>query len=405
MKRNRSSTAPLNVRQWIRIAVAAVILAAFGWLYLFRLESFQRLSPTETAIRHGVGFSDIIHNPLNLGFKLIAFVTTHIFHGEIGIRLAAVFFAALSIALFFLVCRKWHGSLTAAAATILFGTSTWMLATGRFGASYMYLTATAIGLLASVVWLKHSPEKVSAFITFVAACALSLFTPGGVWFVIAMAIVMFKPNLALLRKNASKALPTVITLSVVTLGLLAISFVQHPHLAKEWLGLPTEFPNIATIGKQLVMSVSFLAIRGPVSPEIWLAHTPVLDAAALVFLLLGVILYGRHLDKGRTHLVLALLAPAVLLITLNGASGLAFMVPVAYILVAAGVAYMIHQWIKIFPRNPIAHTLATIVFVVLLGCVVRFHVTRYMVAWHYSPQTTAAYKVSSPGTMPDNLLQ
>ena len=389
-----------------KIAIAAIVLVVFGWLYFFRLGDFISLGPTEQSFAsHASSLGGILHNPLNLGYKLLYGLTTSVTSQAAGNRLASVLAAAACIAIFFFICRRWYALPATAIATVLFAISGWTLQTGRFGAPLMYLTLGILSLVAAACWFKRSQESWPAFATLAIVGTLVSFSPGGIWFAAAVCIVLGKPLLAFLKQSAGKAVPLVIGLGALLAAAIVFSSLNDPSLVRAWLGLPADFPSILQIAKQLVMSVTFMTVRGPVLPEIWLAHTPVLDVASSVFLLLGAVLYARHLTNFRSRLILSLLIPALILVAFNGALALSLVLPVAYILVAGGVAYFIHEWTRVFPRNPIARAGAYALIVILIACVARYHTERYMVAWRYSPETIATYRQDGKDIKPQNLLQ
>ena len=50
----------------------------------------------------------------------------------------------------------------------------------------------------------------------------------------------------------------------------------------------------------------------------------------------------------------AALSSGVVLVGLGGPVGLSILVPLLYVAVATGLAYLLHEWLKVFPNNPLA---------------------------------------------------
>lgn len=405
MKQNRSSVRkapPRDVRRWLRIALAAVIVAAFGCLYLYGLGSLLPAAPVETATQAQSGLAQLTNNPLNLPYKLLLVAALHIGNSPEWLRMPAVIMTAFSVCLCYVICRKWYGTLAATAATVLFATSSWSLQTGRLGAAYAGLTASTLALVAAATWFKTNPNRRTGSF-FAAALATICLVPGGIWLAAAVCTVLTKP-LGKALWSDKRLLMIYGTIGVTTLAVLAQAWIRQPALIAAWLGLPADWPALLVILKQAVMSLTFLVARGPVQPDIWLGHTPILDVASTVLALIGVILYGRNVRNSRSLLLMAFIVPAVLLVALNGVHAMPFLVPTIYLIIGGGLAYVFREWRTVFPRNPLAHGLATLLVVVLVGCIIRFHVTRSFVAWPHSPDTIHAYQ-SRDNAPPNNLIQ
>jgi hypothetical protein len=374
------------------ISIVAAIIA--GSFYAFRLGTVIGAGSGELqTIQQLSSLHGIIDNPLVLPYKLIAFLMLQLpGNPVIQVRLAAVLVALLSVSLFLLLAKRWYGAISGLATTTLFATSGWLLHTGRYGAGYISLVFVVISLMNVVVWLNNTDKSGRALLIFGAVAGLALYVPAGIWFVIAT-IVLCRQALIKHYRQASPHqvfVGSVIALVLVS-GLIA-ALLRDTSLIRQWLGLPAAFPNLIDLAKQAALSVSGFVLRGPSSSEVWLAHTPILDAASSVLLLIGVIFYGRHLRNIRTHLLLTFAAIGIVLTALNGAPALGYLVPTVYLVLGGGLAYYLHQWKKVFPRNPIAEATALTVLGILILCIIGFHGQRYFVAWRYNPNTIQAYR-------------
>jgi hypothetical protein len=177
--------------------------------------------------------------------------------------------------------------------------------------------------------------------------------------------------------------------------VLAFSLIRNTELIRPWLGIPTDLASPLTMLKQWAGSLTYVVARGPDLAGSWLAHTPVLDVASTALLLFGVFLYRKHFKNLRTQLLFVFFIIGSVLVALNGAVALGFIIATAYLVVATGLAYFQHQWFKTFPLNPIARGLAGTLMVLLIACIVIFHTQRYFVAWQRSPATQATFQESS----------
>lgn len=370
------------------------MVAIIAGLYLFNLSGLVPASTSEQqAIAQNSSFSGLLNNPLLLPYKLLAFTLLH-FPGSdlLHVRLASVIITCVSVWLFFIVARRWYGLVAGLWTSVLFAASGWMIQTGRAGTASSLIILTVVGLIAMASWINNSDDDGRILVVFAAVAGLSLFTPAGIWFVLASVLLLYKPLLAHRAAATTNQLAAAAGIFIVLFALLAVSLARDMSLLTQWIGLPNALPGLITIAKQALFSVVYLVLKGPMLPESWLAHTPLLDVASSVFLLFGIIFYARHLKKARTLLLLSFAGIGVVLVALSGATALHYLVPVAYLTAGGGVAYVLYQWNKVFPHNPIARTVSTILAVLLLVCIVSFHTQRYFIAWRHSPNTVEAYR-------------
>jgi hypothetical protein len=224
------------------------------------------------------------------------------------------------------------------------------------------------------------------------ASGLALFTPGATWFLIATYVLIWRA----IAKHIARARLWEKTLSIIVLLyfviLLFYTFFHSPQLYKAWLDLPSVWPTPLTMLKQWLDSVVFLFVRGPSDPGLWLAHVPILDIFTALMSLIGAYFYAAHYKNLRSHVLAVFLILGSLLVALNGAIGMNYIVPVVYLLAGTGLTYFLRQWLTVFPRNPLARGLG-IGLISLVVCVVAlYHVRSYFVAWAYSPGTATVFR-------------
>jgi hypothetical protein len=376
------------------IATAIGFIVAFVGLYCYQLTHLMPASASEQqTIQSLEQVSDIINNPLVLPFKLLAGFLLQLPGDSLrSVRLASVIISLVTVGLFYMLARRWYGQLNGLASTILFASSGWLLTTGRFGAGYTTLTLLILGVLNITVWVNSTENSNRAIALFSLVCSVALLVPGGLWFVLAAFFICRQAIAEHLRETKRSYLAIGAGCFVFVAAILSIALARDPSLVRQWLGLPAEVPGLMTILKQFMLSITGFIVRGPVSPELWLAHTPLLDVAATALVALGVLFYRRHLRNARTHLLLLFILIGAILTALNGPVGLSYLLPLVYLVLGGGIAYLLHQWKKVFPRNPIAEGAAYCLVGFLMLCMVSFHVQRYFIAWHYSPSTINTYQ-------------
>ncbi|HMH31117.1 MAG TPA: hypothetical protein VK534_01420, partial [Methylomirabilota bacterium] len=173
--------------------------------------------------------------------------------------------------------------------------------------------------------------------------------------------------------------------------LLVIGLTRVGNL-RLWLGLPAQFPGLTTLAKQFVAVPVHLFIRGPQYPELWLGRAPVLDVFTLVACLVGIYFYATKWKSMRSRSLGVMFAISLILVGLGGAVGLSIVVPLLYVGVATGIAYLLHDWLKVFPNNPLARGLgiAIIAVAVSLSCV--YNLRAYFIAWPHNSITKATFR-------------
>ncbi len=395
---------------YMLLAIPAVSFAVA--LYAYQLGSFIGLSPAETAsAAANQSLGAVLADPVNLPYKLFDWLCLQLPFGpiELRARLASAVLALGSAGLLYLLARRWHDTHGAVLAALLFIPSGWLLHTGRFGSGLVMLTFMVLALTAAAAWLITDSPRGRTLLIYSFVATAALFVPAGIWFVLASALVLRK-NLLRHAKAASRiqlaAAGTLITAALVSLLSIATGLAGNTDQIRLLLGIPLQIPELIVAAKQAAGSVSYLFFRGPYLPEVWLAHTPVLDAASTALFLFGVIAYSRYWSNIRVQLLLAFAFVSAALITLHGAAALSYLVPIVYLIITNGLIFFIRRWLAVFPRNPIAQSLAYSTAALILLSITTFHTQRYFIAWRNSPDTRQAYQ-STGSTPPEalNLVQ
>jgi hypothetical protein len=150
------------------------------------------------------------------------------------------------------------------------------------------------------------------------------------------------------------------------------------------------------IVKNLAASLSFIFFRTPEDPSRWLGTVPLLGAFVLVCLAAGGLFYASHLRAERTRLLISLGLISFLLLAAGGPVSRSLLVPLLYIVAFGGLAYLIHYWLTLFPRNVTARWLGISIICVAVGLTVTYNLRHYFVAWPHNPDTHAAFTYKPP---------
>lgn len=108
--------------------------------------------------------------------------------------------------------------------------------------------------------------------------------------------------------------------------------------------------------------------------------------------IIGVYAYAFRYKLDRTKLLAGIFIVGSLLVALGGGVTISFLMPFVYIVVAGGVALMLQQWSTVFPRNPVAKTLATTLMSIVVALVAFYHINHYFIAWPNAPETHSAFQ-------------
>ncbi len=373
-----------------------VSLLALSALLLYRLGSLthglsQQEIQTSTA---AVGWHGIYHSPLDLPLKAIRSVVFYVFpsHGQTLTRLPNAAIGALSIISFSWLAYLWHGRRTAIFASVLFASSAWVLHVSRY-ASYdvVYLWAMTTLLLTHAL-LHHYKKQAFVWYLTLLLWGLLLTIPGMIWFLL--------PSLYLQRTLIKNSLQTfgrwwqrilAVIILLLWVPLLGVDLSRKGQLLA-WLGLPNHLAGPATLVKQFAGVFVHLFIRGPQYPTLWLGREPLLDAFTLAMCALGVYFYGSRWRTGRSRLLVRTFVIGVILVALQGPVSLSILVPIVYAVAVMGIAYLIHEWLRVFPLNPLARSLGIglVAIVVSVSCI--YNLRAYFIAWPHNTDTQATFR-------------
>lgn len=382
----------VNLRVVIALLVCLLILIG---LMLFRLGSITKgLALSEVKVStYPVGWHGIYSSPMFLPLKVVQSIDFKLFvdHGKTLTRLPNTLFGAGSIIFFGGIVYLWHGRRTAILSTLLFACSAWVLHVSRL-ASYdvMYLFGITLLLFMHQVLYKFD-GKVSIWFMNLFVWGLLLTIPGFVW-VVLVDIIFQREVIADSWKefSATRQRILAVILPILFLPLVIPDLSRKGELLK-WIGMPAHFPGLLTLLRHFGAVFYHLLIRGPLYPTVWLGRAPVLDLFVLATCLLGIYFYASKYKSSRTRLLGLLFLISVLLVTVNGAVSFSILIPFAYIMSAMGISYLLHNWLKVFPKNPLARGfgIALVSLAVALSCI--YNLRAYFVAWPDDPTTVSTF--------------
>lgn len=371
------------------LTLAGLLLYKLGSLTGGRLSYAEWQVSTATYGWHSI-YQNPLYLPLNLLHYIIDFFSSS--HNQFLTRLPNAMLGALTIAIFAWLIRLWHGIRTAILGTLLFATSAWVLHVSRLASYDVTYLLMLPALLLSIAGLRRHAAKASIYYGSLMLWGALLYIPGSVW-LIALAIFWERKAIKQGWKTfaAWQQRLAYILAGLIWLPLLAIELTR-PGMMRLWLGLPQHLGTPLTIAKRFGDVFAHLFIYGPSSPSLWLDQAPLLDILALVMVVLGIYFYAAHWRVGRARILLSFFLLGATLISLGGPVSLSLVVPLLYICAATGVAYLLHQWLQVFPFNPIARTIGISLVVAAISLSCLYNLRAYFVAWPHNSVTQTTFR-------------
>ncbi len=337
-----------------------------------------------------------VSDPAFLPHKIAQFAMTlpETSHTQLLMRLVSLAFGLAALWLVYVLLSKWHTRRIAALSALTMAASSWFLHTARWAEpDVLYLSVLPVLILASV-WLR---EKRYDKLWPLSLCMLALvvYVPGAWLFVgIFFALNLVKINETFKNlSNGFRAL-SVFTFTIL-IGPLIYYLIQSPSRFLNWLGWPEVAPTLGSLWQNLYSIPKELFISGPGDALRWLGGTPILDVATIVLMIVGIYAYWVGPHPMRLRALAGLILISVAFISLGGAVSLSLLIPIVYIFVANGIAFLLQQWFTVFPRNPLARTLGLVAIAAVIASVCSYQLVRYYVAYPSAPATYQAVQKNS----------
>jgi hypothetical protein len=178
---------------------------------------------------------------------------------------------------------------------------------------------------------------------------------------------------------------------IVWLPLLIITLSRPGNLVT-WLGLPADLAAPLTLVKNFVGVFVHLFVRGPEYPALWVGRAPILDIFTLAACLVGIYFYATHRQAARSRLLALFFGLGVILVALGGPVGLSLLVPLLYLVAATGIAYLVREWLQVFPVNPLARKLGLGLVSLAIALACLYNLRAYFVAWPHNKVTETVFR-------------
>ena len=326
---------------------------------------------------------------INLPYHILQRVSFMLFGvSTLSIKLPSIILGTLTALGIFLLIRTWFRRNIAVFATILSVTSApflFMVQDGTPGIMYSFLT----------IWILFASTYVTRKKTFgtlwkVLAgvfMATILYTPLGIYLVVAViTTAFFHPHIRyIIRKFSRPRLWIAIILGLISLvPLVYASIVDHDTLFT-LLGIPT---GTLHIKDNLIQIASITAGVLPHSAS-YLVQ-PLFSVGFVLLMVVGVYKLITYKYTARSYITLTLTVFMIPLVIFNP-ERVTYLFPLACLMLALGIATMVTDWYKLFPRNPYARIAGLIPLTILMVGIAYSGAARYMNNYTYNPALLSHY--------------
>lgn len=382
----------LRLSNQLYLLIAATA-AAIG-LLLFRLGSLlPGLAAPETALPsvHDA-LSTVWNQPLWLPETLTQLLVAAILPsaGMTASRLPSVLLGLALVALLYWLLRQWYGYRLAIFGAVLCITAPWFLHLSRLATSdILYPLSMVVLLVLAALWHQAERKKWLVYATSIGVCLL-LYIPGVIWLLPGL-LLLERRNIAASIKTSKLHTGLAFLLGLITLTPLVHALIVDWRLYRPLLGIPDVLPSVATYAQQFVQVWGHIFVGGYHKPVYNLAGLPMINILMTLAFVVGVYLYGQHRKAIRTRQLAYWWLAGTAIVALGGPVARSLILPIVFVLAIGGLGYLLHLWLKVFPRNPLARAFGIGLVALVVAFAVAYNLRNYYVAWPHNQATRAAY--------------
>jgi 4-amino-4-deoxy-L-arabinose transferase-like glycosyltransferase len=390
------------VTMWRPALFFIALLCLLGVMFGFRLGGLvghASVAEVQT-FQASDSLNDIWNNPVNAPYKLIVYIL-HLVSVRISfLRLASVGVGVLTILFFYLIARRLYEPLTAVGVTVMLATATIFLQTTRTLEASCMLLGLVFLLWVAFIFRYYRATQL-AWILGSLLVGLTLYTPGIFIFVLAGLIWQQKR----IRESFEQLKPATIavatTLLFAALVPIVVNLFVEPSSWHDFLGLPAHFDTLLNMLKATLYVPLSVVGMSPADPSHWLGHQPILDVVGAIFFVYGLISVIQRPKLDRLWALLGIFTLGCLWVGITGVhSNIIVLVPFIYLTMGFGIQGLLDLWFSVFPNNPLARTMGSIMLTIAILFSINFQVLRYYIAWAHAPETRATHSQQIPAPAP-----
>ena len=368
------------------LAVASALLAQLGSLQ-------GGLAPTEQAlptVRDAA--ATIQNNPWQAPYTIVQLLVAAIMPtgGETVSRLPSVLIATLTLSLVFYVLNKWHGARAGYIAVLLIGTSAWFLHVARLATPLIVSLLFVVSVLAISTMLHSKLAHAKQIYLLAAALALSIYVPGGVLALLVVLVLEQQKVRQFVQLHWKHYVGSVAFFSLLVAPVVRAMYLE-PAQALRILGIHQD-AALMQWAEKLQAGLTAVFVGGSIDPSLGIVGLPLISVFTFVMFVAGISMYAGHFRARRTRILAALM---LVTITLSGLPyemlHVSIVLPIIAIIAVSGILYLLHKWLTIFPKNPLARGFGFGVMYAVLLTAVAYNATNYFVAWPSNEQTKQTF--------------
>lgn len=386
----------IRIKVWEPFLLSFLAFVGISSILVFKLSSIvPGFSAPEVAyISSASSINKLVNNPLYLPHKFINLLVFRFYPYNIFLsRLVSVLFGLFVIGLFYYVVSKWHSKTVALLSLLMLVCSSWLMHNNRLAVPYALLCASVIAAIAYGTWIRHTNRSGLAIALGVLLFGLLLYTPGMIWLILIGVWWQRKAISSHIKQSSFSLLPAFI-IGGVLIGPLLIAIARSPELVKPFVGLPVgQLATISTILKNIALVPVQIFVRGPNDPVIWLGRLPLLDIFSAAMCIIGVYSFYSQRKLDRAKILFGIFILGCILAGLRGSVSLSFAIVPVYLFIASGIAYMLKQWLTVFPSNPLARSIGIVLIVAAVGLSSFYNLKQYFIAWPKAPATKQSFQI------------
>jgi len=378
----------LRVPRWSELSISTVFLAVFAlFLLIFKLGSLTHgnLAAAEQPLPSvHASVSALWQQPLNAPFTLVQLLVALILPttGVGSSRLPAVLIGAAFLLLMYWLLRQWYGQRLTVFSMLLLVSTPWFLHVARLATpDILYPLAMLTVLALGALW--HRTERPGWLLPFSAAVfALLLYVPGAIWLSLILVVLRYRNVVGDSLTHKRLSMLSVVIWAVLIMPLL--HWLLATHNLSRWLGYSGQWPGVLHYLHDFVAVWFHIFIGHWQQPLYNVGGMPVIDIAMTIGFLVGLYLYAEHLRAPRTRFLVLLWLAATALIALPGGAHLSLLLPIVVVFVTGGLGYLLHRWLKVFPRNPLARGFGMTLIFLVVAFAVLYNLVNYYEAWPHN---------------------
>lgn len=331
------------------------------------------------------------HMLIDLPYHIVQRISFEAFGVSIAsIKLPSAIFAVFTSIGLFLLLKTWFRTNVAMLATFVAVTTPQFLFMSQDGTPIIMFSFITVWLLFASTQITRQKYFTTLWkVVVTILMAMSFYTPMGIYLVLMLVVAAIAhPHTRHLIKKMNRIRASI----AVLLGLAAIAPAVYA-MATDMSTLKTLFgipESVANIGDNLILVVRQLFDFTANSDSHLIS--PVYSLGILIIMLLGLYKLLTYKYTARSYITIAWSIVIIPLVILNP-DKITYLFPFAALMIGLGLAALIADWYKLFPRNPYARVAGLIPLVILVTGIVATGTFRYSNSYLYKPEILKHYSV------------